>query len=282
MTLRTPTKAPAVPAVHRVDAGLTVRVAVLGGFRLLAGNDVLPVSGGSERLLAFVALQRQAVGRLLVAGTLWSEVSDGRAYATLRSALARLDRATRTTLHVTPLSLELAQGVAVDLHDAQALAHRLLGPIPPTEADLSAAAIASLSLDLLPLWYDDWVLLEAEDWRQLRLHALEALVGGLTAARRFGEATAAAGAAVRADPLRESAHGALIRVHLAEGNQSEALRAFDRFSRLLRADLGLVPTPQLRELVAGLLEKSRHRDGAGPSSGYAHRAHRPPDHPSPL
>jgi SARP family transcriptional regulator, regulator of embCAB operon len=86
------------------------------------------------------------------------------------------------------------------------------------------------------------------------LHALEALVGRLTAVRRFGDATAAAGAAVRADPLRESAQAALIRVHLAEGNQSEALRAFDRFSHLLQADLGLVPTPQLRELVADLLE----------------------------
>ena len=227
-----------------------------------------PCPGGSERLLAFVALHRQAVGRLRVAGTLWSEVSESRAYATLRSALARLDRASRKTLQVTPSSLEVAQGVAVDLRDARALAHRLLEPIPPVEADLSAAAIASLSLDLLPLWYDDWVLLEAEDWRQLRLHALEALVGGLTAARRFGDATAAAGAAVRADPLRESAQAALIRVHLAEGNQSEALRAFDRFSRLLHTDLGLVPTPKLRELVAELL--STRRLGSCPSpAGHA-------------
>ena len=282
MTLLTPTEVQAVPAVHRAGAGLSVRVALLGGFRLLAGNDVLPVSGGSERLLAFVALHRQAVGRLLVAGTLWSEVSEGRAYATLRSALARLDRASRETLQVTPLSLELGQGVVVDLRDARALAHRLLGSTPPAEADLSAAAIGSLSLDLLPLWYDDWVLLEAEDWRQLRLHALEALVGGLTAARRFGDATAAAGAAIRADPLRESAQATLIRVHLAEGNQGEALRAFDRFSRLLHTDLGLVPTPQLRELVADLLQPSRHRDGPGVSSDDVPRAHRAPDHPGPL
>jgi DNA-binding SARP family transcriptional activator len=282
MTTLTLPAAQAVPVAHRAGAGRTVRVALLGGFRLLAGNDILPVSGGSERLLAFVALHRQAVGRLRVAGTLWSEVSEGRAYATLRSALARLDRASRKTLQVTPLSLEVAQGVAVDLRDARALAHRLLRPTPPAEADLNTAAVASLSLDLLPLWYDDWVLLEAEDWRQLRLHALEALVGGLTAARRFGDATAAAGAAVRADPLRESAQAALIRVHLAEGNQSEALRAFDRFSRLLQADLGLVPTPQLRGLVADLLKVSRHRDGRGSSSDYVPPTHRPPDHPGPL
>jgi DNA-binding SARP family transcriptional activator len=36
----------------------------------------------------------------------------------------------------------------------------------------------------------------------------------------------------RADPLRESAHGALIAVHLAEGNQSDALREFERYRAL--------------------------------------------------
>jgi DNA-binding SARP family transcriptional activator len=274
MNLLTPGLTQAVPAVHRTAGGLTTRVALLGGFRLLAGNDVLRLSGGAERLLAFVALHHQAIGRLLVAGTLWSEVSEDRAYATLRSALARLDHTSRTALHVTPLSLELAQGVAVDFHEARALAHRLLRPTPPAETDLSPAAIARLSLDLLPVWYDDWVLLEAEDWRQLRLHALDALVGNLTTARRFGDAMVAAGAAVQADPLRESAHATLIRVHLAEGNQSEALRAFHRFSHLLQADLGLAPTPQLHELVADLLEKSGHRDGRTSSSDYAPPAHR--------
>jgi DNA-binding SARP family transcriptional activator len=271
-----------VPGVHRAGPGRRVRVALLGGFRLLAGTDVLPVSGGSERLLGFVALHRQAVGRLRVADTLWPEVSEHRAYAALRSALARLDRASRQTLQVTASSLELTQGVAVDLRDARALAHRLLGPTPPAEADLSAAATASLSLDLLPFWYDDWALLEAEDWHQLRLHALEALVGDLTAARRYGDATTAAGAAIRADPLRESAQAALIRVHLAEGNQSEALRAFDRFSHLLQADLGLAPTPQLHELVADLLQASHHHAGPDLSSEHAHPTHRPPDHPGAL
>ncbi|WP_433656822.1 AfsR/SARP family transcriptional regulator [Nocardia sp. CA-128927] len=241
-------------AGHLSGTGRAVRVALLGGFRLLAGNDVLVIPVGSERLLAFIALHHQAVGRLLVAGTLWSEVSECRAYAALRSALARMDRACRGALQVTPLSLELANGVAVDLRDARALAHRILGGTPSAEADLSLAAITSLSLDLLPLWYEDWVLDEAENWRQLRLHALETLSGNLTAAGRFGDATAAAAAAVRADPLRESAQAALIRVHLAEGNRSEALRTFDTFSRVLLSDLGLAPTLRLYELVADLLE----------------------------
>lgn len=280
MTVHALPEAQAVAATHRADAGRTPRLALLGGFQLLEGDEVLPVAGGSERLLAFVAMHGQTVGRLAVAGTLWPEAREDRAYAALRSALARLDGVSRAALQITASSLELAPGVQVDLHDARALAHRLLEPTPPAEADLGAAAIANLSLDLLPVWYDDWVLLEAEDWRQIRLHALEKLAGALTAVGRFGEATTAAGAAVRADPLRESARATLIRVHLAEGNQSEALRSFDRFSRLLRTDLGLAPTPQLHGLVADLLEVSRHRHDPGTSSNCVHRAHRLADHPS--
>jgi DNA-binding SARP family transcriptional activator len=230
-----------------------LRIAVLGGFGLFDRGHHVSVSEGSERLLAFVALRGHPDKRIVVAGTLWPEVSERRSYASLRSALARMDCVSRRALQVKPLLMSLDEGVGVDLRDARALAHRLLDPAtPPGEPDLSVAAVASLSADLLPGWYDDWVLLESEDWRQLRLHALEALAGVLASARRFGEATEAARAAIRAEPLRESAVAALIRIHLAEGNQSEALREFERYCRLLHAELGLRPTPQLRALVAGL------------------------------
>jgi DNA-binding SARP family transcriptional activator len=114
------------------------------------------------------------------------------------------------------------------------------------------AAVGALSHDLLPDWYDDWVLLEAEGWRQFRLHALEALAGRLIAVGRWGEAVGAANAAVRAEPLRESARAALIQAHLAHGNQSEAVREFARYRALLDTELGLSPTPLLYELVHAL------------------------------
>ena len=90
-----------------------------------------------------------------------------------------------------------------------------------------------------------------------RLHALEALADRLTATGRWGEAADAAGAAVRAEPLRERANAALIRVHLAEGNQSEAVRQFDRYRALLDAELGLQPTRRLRRLVQDLRTRDR-------------------------
>jgi DNA-binding SARP family transcriptional activator len=156
-------------------------------------------------------------------------------------------------LVASKLELGLAEGVTVDLHFARELARRLLDPVAtPERSEFGMAAVGALSRDLLPDWYDDWVLVEAEDWRQLRLHALEALAGRLIAVGRWGEAVGAASAAVRAEPLRESARAALIQAHLAHGNQSEAVREFARYRALLDTELGLAPIPRLHELLESL------------------------------
>jgi DNA-binding SARP family transcriptional activator len=235
----------------RADGGF--KVTVLGEFGLFWGTRVVGVPRASQRLLAFLALHGRMVSRAAVAGTLWPDASESRAYSNLRSALSRLERMARKALAASKLELGLAEGVTVDVRHARALARRLLDPaVTPDRSEMGTVAVAALSANLLPDWYDDWVLTEAEDWRQLRLHALEALAGRLIAAGRWGEALGAAGAAVRAEPLRESAHAAVIQVHLAEGNQSEAVREFASYRALLHAELGLEPTPRLRQLVQNL------------------------------
>jgi SARP family transcriptional regulator, regulator of embCAB operon len=234
-------------------------VSVLGGFHLWwSGSVQAGIPRASQRVLAFLAIRGGVISRAAVAGTLWPNASETHAYSNLRSALARVERTCREIVQASKLELGLAEGVAVDIRHAQALARRLLDPAAtPEQADLSPAAIAALSGDLLPGWYDDWVLVEADDWRQLRLHALETLAGRLGAVGCWGQAADAAGAAVRAEPLRESARAALVQVHSAEGNQSEALREFTRYRTLLHAELGLEPTLRLRRLIQSVQSESR-------------------------
>ena len=228
-------------------------VALLGGFGLFCGGSILGIPGMSQRLVAFLALHGRMAKRAAVAGTLWPDASESRAYSNLRSALARLQGTARKALATSKLELGLAEGVMVDVRHAQTLARRLLDPtVTPDRSELGMATVPALSADLLPDWYDDWVLIEAEDWRQLRLHALEALAGRLIALGRWGEAAGAAGVAVRAEPLRESARAVLIQAHLAQGNQPEAVREFTRYRALLDAELGLAPTPGLHGLVQNL------------------------------
>lgn len=231
----------------------TIGIDLLGGFDLKNGDSSVMVSNGSERLLAFVALHcRSSVPRALVAGTLWPETPEHRAYANLRSALRRMNDVGRQAIEASPSEIRLATAVEVDIHKARSLAHLIIDPSVPTDDLDFSSAVATLSADLLPGWYDDWALQEAEDWRQLRLHALETLAGDFVNARRFAEAVTTASAAVRADPLRESSQASLIRAHLAEDNQSEALRDFERYRRRLADELGLRPTSRLRRLVTDL------------------------------
>lgn len=229
-------------------------ISLLGGFVLsMDGDALLGISAGSQRLLAFLAVRHETVPRQKVAGTLWPDAVDERANANLRAAISRLDGPTRRAVRVTARDLGLAEGLVIDVHNSQALARRLLdSDAPPSEADVGGAAVSVLSSELLPGWYDDWAVIAAEDWRQLRLLALEAVAGRLTDAGRLAEAASAALAAVRAEPLRESARAALIRVHMAEGNQSDAREEFERYRVLLRADLALEPTSQLRQLLESL------------------------------
>jgi DNA-binding SARP family transcriptional activator len=228
-------------------------VSVLGSFGFSVGGK--PRRGlphGSQRLLAFLALRDRAVTRTAAAGTLWPEASEDHAHANLRSALSRLDRIERKVVRVTFQELSLADGVSVDIRDARLLAHRILNLGMGRDSDLSDQAIAMLSVDLLPDWYDDWAVVEAEEWRQLRLHALDALAERLTVAGRYADATSAALAAVKAEPLRETAHASLIRVYLAEGNRREALSAYQHYRALLRTELGVEPTPVIQALIEEL------------------------------
>ena len=225
---------------------------LLGGFRILARDAEVHVCNGTQRLLAFLALRKSWVKRTLVAGTLWPESCEARAYASLRSTLSRIERPVREAIEVTQLELRLAKGISVDLARGRDLAQRIIADGPLSERDMGPEAISELSSDLLCDWYDDWALLEMEDWRQVRLHALEALAERLTARHRFVDATRAALAAVRADALRESPHATLIRVHLAEGNRSEAMRELARYESLLSCELGIAPSPALLALVKGI------------------------------
>jgi DNA-binding SARP family transcriptional activator len=246
-----------------------LRVSLLGGFRLESAGIAVVLPEGSKRLIAFLALKGRVMQRQAVAGTLWPDATDSQGSSSLRSALTRLRGRARGSLTATVRDLGLSEDVKVDLWEARELAHHLLDPTGASSSDgPGREAISALSADLLPDSYDDWAIFEAEDWRQLRLHALEVLADRFRARKDFGDAAAAALAAIRAEPLRESPRVALIRVHIEEGNPTEALREFARYRELLMLELGVEPTERLRALVADLWP-SRRRDGLPASWGHA-------------
>ena len=236
----------------RVDS--RARVTLLDGFGIHLDETVSPTGVGElppgvQRLVAHVCLAGRPP-RSAIAGHLWPDVSENHAHGSLRSALWRLHKVAPGLVDVNGSSLALADGVHVDVRELGDWARRVRDP----HCRLNELEVpdAGLRGELLPGWYDDWVLLERERIRQLRMHALEHVATRLTAAGRYGDALQVAYAAVGAEPLRESAHRTVVRVHLAEGNLVEALRAYEQFRILLRDDLGIQPSELMVRLVRGL------------------------------
>ncbi len=56
---------------------------------------------------------------------------------------------------------------------------------------------------------------------------------------------------MQAEPLRESARAALIRVFLAGGQRADAVDEFERYLALLQAEFGIEPTSLLSQLISG-------------------------------
>lgn len=239
-------------AAPEIEAARPPRYALrlLGGFGLERDGRVVTVPQGARRLLAYLGV-RQRCARSEAAGTLWPGSHEDRARANLRTMLWRLHRVTPEPLVDEDDRLALAAGVISDVATLSAAATALLAGGSPVDVGPGVPALATG--ELLPGWYDDWVLTERERLRQTQLYALEALAERLTSQGRYSEAVQVALTAVQLEPLRESATRTLIAVHLAERNINEAVRRFELFRADLGRELGVAPTPWLERLVRACL-----------------------------
>jgi DNA-binding SARP family transcriptional activator len=155
-------------------------VTMLGGFEVHRDGQLLDLPPSCQRLVALAALKRRAIPRSWVCRTLWPTTRPDRATARLRTTLWRLrPMGAAELLPVTPSGVAIAPDVSVDWYDAVDLIGRLLGHVPPS-------ASHDVTTDLLPLlrggalldgWTDDWHFHARETYRELRLEALDRLVG---------------------------------------------------------------------------------------------------------
>lgn len=229
-----------------------ITLGLIRDFALSVGGERLEVCPTAQRLVGFLAMQGgRPVRRAYVSGVLWMDASDAKASASLRSALWRSPDCDGEHLVVASNThVSLNPSVEVDLHEAVARARTML--------DLPSIDLATIDIDgeldtfsgdLLEGWYDDWVAVERERFRQLRLHVLDQLGELLLRARHYSEAVQAGLMAVAAEPLRESAQRLLVRTHLCEGNLAEAMRQYDSYADMLASELGVRPSKAMESLV---------------------------------
>lgn len=232
---------------------IPLRLTLIGGFALWRSGQEIQIAPSGQRLIALLAIKDRPFGRLHVAGTLWPDCSTERSLADLRTALWRVNHSSEQVIVASPSFLRLGADVEVDVRNLLERARRLdQARIASHAVDMDPVSLADIDGELLPCWYDDWVQDEREALRQIRLHALESLARGLSGSGSYADAIQAALAAIRLEPLRETAHRILIEIHLAEGNWSEARRQFQRCQRLFREELGVEPSDSTRRLLENM------------------------------
>lgn len=227
-----------------------VSLSLIRDFELRYLDEIVEMSPTSQRLLCFIALQGRPIRRTQVSGSLWLDSTDDRASASLRSALWRVPAPGGVpVIGASSTHLWLCPHVQVDL---TSLVERALAVLDGRGADTLdvPGELCAFSEDVLAGWYDDWVIMQRESFRQLRLHALERLGERLLDAGRYVDALQVGLAAVAGEPLRESAHRLLVRAHLCEGNVTEAIRQYRVYSRLIADELHTEPSVAMQQMLS--------------------------------
>jgi DNA-binding SARP family transcriptional activator len=103
--------------------------------------------------------------------------------------------------------------------------------------------------DLLPGWYDDWVILEQQRLHSIRLRAYLLHAQSWLDMGDPEKAFEAAEGALELEPLHENAVRVLIRADLQMGNRARAVRSYETFRAKLSAELGLEPSDDLMKLA---------------------------------
>ncbi len=225
------------------------RLEVLTGFRFLRAGRPMSFPHGVERVVAFLGITRVPTSRTRLAGLLWPNVSEQRASGDLRSALWRLRRITGV-IREENRSLSLVPDVDVDVLEMTQLARSLVEGAAATSLSRVPELVGAGSI--LPGWDEEWLVVERERYRILRLRALERSAEAFLDAGEHPAALDASLASIDTDPYRESAHRLVVRTHIAEGNYAEAIRAYESYRTRVGDELGISPSAWMEDLVAPL------------------------------
>jgi len=233
---------------------MDLRLTLLREFCLERSGTCVEVPASTQRLLAFLALRGPA-HRCHVAGTLWPDVPERQALASLRTGVWRINRIQADLVECDGSVVGIPAAMQIDSRDQEGFATDLLRERVEDDGWIGERLGTIWPGELLPGWYDDWVVFERERLSQLRLHALEYLAALMVRRNNLDFALQLALEAVRTEPLRETANARLIEVYLAEGNVYDAVHQYDSYRALLDRELGLAPSPA----VTGLLPAVRRR-----------------------
>lgn len=227
------------------------QLSLFQSWKLRSDSCIMHVAARQQRLITALAIHGPRPRSYLV-GLLWPESAESRAMESLRVSMHLVSRQVPGLLVNGGAELSLSELVEVDLHRVRSCM-RELGETGLPGTNVASSLNLLRDAELLPGWYDDWVLFEQSRLRQDRLHAFHIIARESLARSDFEVALEASEAALELEPLYESAVGLLIQAQRLQGNNAAALRAFETYRAKLSEDMGLAPSEGIRRLVADVV-----------------------------
>jgi predicted ATPase/DNA-binding SARP family transcriptional activator len=230
------------------------RVELLGGLRAQHGDRLVTHfrTQNTGILLAYLAYYPQRAHlRDELIDLLWPDADPDAARTSLRQALFLLRQqleppgvpagavllADRASVRLNP------EAIATDVAEFDAAVQGAERAGSPAErAERLARAVELYQGELLHGYYEAWVLQEREWLAERFFQALGQLILHREEAGDLSRALQAAQRGVSLDPLREEAHGHLIRLYAAAGQPAAALRQYGELERRLQEELGTTPS----------------------------------------
>ncbi|GAA2685698.1 MULTISPECIES: BTAD domain-containing putative transcriptional regulator [Actinosynnema] len=260
-----------------VRAQLGVAIRLFGGPELSGPEvrGVVPLGVKARTLLVVLALEAGvavSTGRLLDA--LWEQEPPRSAGKNLQLYASRLRRCLDSVGGgggsgggggLARLLVHVGHGYRLDVRpesvDALRAAERARGGVAALRGGDAAvaevelgAALAGWPVDgLVGLVPSEPVVAVAGLWRERRLAVVEHLAAAKVELGAWEEAADLLAAQVAANPTRESAHAALMRVLVLRGDRVGAVEVYRRLGRALEAELGVGPGAEAREVFEAAL-----------------------------
>ena len=250
-----------------------LRFGVLGPLEVRDGERLIELPPGKQRSLVAALLP---AGRTVSADTLiedlWGKRPPTSARNMLQVYVSKLRKALgATAIETVPTGYRLrSDAVAVDTERFESLFDHGREALAAGDA---AGAAEKLS-DALALWrgtayadcrYEAFAQAEAGRLEELRLACLEARIDADLALGRHATLIAELEALILEQPLREGLRAQLIVALYQSGRQAEALAQYQAARRMLADELGLEPSPELRDLERMILSQDPDLAVSSPS-----------------
>jgi DNA-binding SARP family transcriptional activator/tetratricopeptide (TPR) repeat protein len=256
-------------------SGARLGLVLLGGFAARVAPSARPLSLSLKKARAILACLALAPGgtrpRQTLTGLLWPEAGEAEARNNFRVTLSSL----RTALAAAQLRCLHIDGDTVlldlDMVDVDTVTLRRLvengSPDALTEAIRVYRGDLLAGLDLEEAPFEEWLVGEREQLRILALGACEKMLAHQLRADADEAALASAMRLLSLDPLRDSVHATVMRLHAKHGRFGQALRQYNACALALQRDLGVAPAAPTRRLYEEILRSGTAGHGGRPRRG---------------